>query len=72
MLNYDYFFAFFWGLAVLGAFIGYGRLFSHLCGWEKKESLGWGMQAALDAENSIHDAALHASDRLRLSLPAPP
>jgi hypothetical protein len=47
MPNYDYFFAFFWGLAVLGAFIGYGRLLSHLCGWEKKESLGWGMQAAL-------------------------
>ena len=42
MPNYDYFFAFFWGLAVLGAFIGYGRLVSHLCGWEKKESLGWG------------------------------
>jgi len=47
MPNYDYFFAFFWGLAVLGAFIGYGRLLSHLCGWERKESLGWGMQAAL-------------------------
>lgn len=47
MQNYDYFFAFFWGLAVLGAFIGYGRLLSHLCGWEKKESLGWGIQAAL-------------------------
>ena len=47
MPNYDYFFAFFWGLAVLGAFIGYGRLLGHLCGWEKKESLGWGMQAAL-------------------------
>ena len=44
MPNYDYFFAFFWGLAVLGAFIGYGRLLSHVC--------GWGVQAALDAENS--------------------
>ena len=30
---YDYFYAFFWGLAVLVAFIGYGRLLSHLCGW---------------------------------------
>jgi hypothetical protein len=47
MTNYDYFFAFFWGLAVLGPFIGCGRLLSHLCGWERKESLGWGMQAAL-------------------------
>lgn len=47
MPNYDYFFAFFWGLAVLGAFIGYGRLLSNLCGWERKESLGWGLQAAL-------------------------
>jgi len=72
MPNYDYFFAFFWGLAVLGAFIGYGRLLSHLCGWEKKESLGWGMQAALDAENSIHHAALQPTDWLRLSLPTPP
>ena len=71
MPNYDYFFAFFWGLAVLGAFIGYGRLLSHLWGWERKESLGWGMQA-LDAENSIHHAALHPTDWLRLSLPTPP
>ena len=45
MPNYDYFFAFFWGLAVLEAFIGYGRLVSHICGWEKKESLGWGGDA---------------------------
>lgn len=46
MPNYSYYFAFFWGLAVLFAFIGYGRLLSHLCGWER-EKQGWGMQAAL-------------------------
>ena len=66
MPNYDYFFAFFWGPAVLGAFIGYGRLVSHICSWEKKESLGWGMQSALDAKNfpSI-SPDLRASVRVR-------
>lgn len=45
--NYSYFFAFWWGITILAAFIGYGRGISALAGWKNKEIQGWGMQASI-------------------------
>ena len=45
--NYSYFFAFWWGITILAAFIGYGRGVSALAGWKNKEIQGWGMQASI-------------------------
>jgi hypothetical protein len=45
--NYSYPFAFVWGLAVLVAFIGYGRLVFQIAGWDREERAAWGLAAAI-------------------------